>query len=107
MKIRLSSFPFLKQRDHSECGTTCLAMILQYYGIENVQAALRDLAGVWAYGTDLLTLARTAERFGFRAEGVRMKYEHLQQVPLPLIAHYRGNHFVNLTMFDGLLPERC
>lgn len=69
-------------------------MILQYYGIENVQAALRELAGVWAYGTDLLTLARTAERFGFRAEGVRMKYEHLQHVPLPLIAHYRGNHFV-------------
>lgn len=69
-------------------------MILRWYGLDNVQAALRELAGVWAQGTDLLTLARTAERFGFRAEGVRMRIEHLQQVPLPLIAHYRGNHFV-------------
>lgn len=69
-------------------------MILQWYGFENVQAALRDIAGVWAYGTDLLTLARTAERFGFRADGVRMRYQNLLSVPLPLIAHYRGNHFV-------------
>jgi ATP-binding cassette subfamily B protein len=91
---RLASFPFLKQRDQSECGTTCLAMILQHYGMENVQAALREIAGVWAYGTDLLTLAKVAERFGFRAEGVRMKYDHLAQVPLPIIVHYRGNHFV-------------
>ncbi|MCX7930203.1 MAG: peptidase domain-containing ABC transporter [Chlorobi bacterium] len=93
-RLTKASFPFLKQRDDSECGTTCLAMILQWYGIDDVQAALREIAGVWTYGTDLLTLARTAERFGFRAEGVRMRYEHLLQVPLPLIAHYRGNHFV-------------
>ncbi len=91
---RLASFPFIKQRDYSECGTTCLAMILRWYGLDNVQAALREIAGVWAHGTDLLTLARTAERFGLRAEGVRMRLEHLAQVPLPLIAHYRGNHFV-------------
>ncbi|KXB97708.1 MAG: hypothetical protein AA908_04670 [Chlorobi bacterium NICIL-2] len=91
---RFRPFPFLKQRDQSECGTACLAMILQWYGFENVQAALRDIAGVWAYGTDLLTLARTAERFGFRADGVRMRYQNLLSVPLPLIAHYRGNHFV-------------
>lgn len=93
-RSRLASFPFIKQRDYSECGTTCLAMILRWYGLDNVQAALRELAGVWAHGTDLLTLARTAERFGFRAEGVRMRPEHVQQVPLPLIAHYRGNHYV-------------
>ncbi|MCS7302932.1 MAG: peptidase domain-containing ABC transporter [Candidatus Kapabacteria bacterium] len=93
-RFRAKSFPFLKQRDQSECGTTCLAMILEFYGIENVQPALREIAGVWAHGTDLLTLARTAERFGFRADGVRMRFEHLTEVPLPLIAHYRGNHFV-------------
>jgi ABC-type bacteriocin/lantibiotic exporter with double-glycine peptidase domain len=94
LKRRLRPFPILKQRDQSECGTACLAMILQWYGFDIVQAALRDIAGVWAYGTDLLTLARTAERFGFRADGVRMTYAHLLDVPLPLIAHYRGNHFV-------------
>lgn len=78
----------------TECGTTCLAMIFKHYGLFNVQTALRDIAGVTQAGTDLYTLARVGERFGFSCDGVRAKFEHLEQIPLPCIAHYEGNHFV-------------
>lgn len=78
----------------TECGTTCLAMIFKHYGLFNVQAALREIANVTASGSDLLTLARVAERFGFESQGSRAKFEHLSQLPLPCIAHYEGNHYV-------------
>ncbi len=91
---RLKPFPFIKQRDMTECGTTCLAMVFKYYGLTNIQAALREIAGVNARGSDLYTLSLVAERFGFQTEGARIKFEHLQKIPLPCIAHYEGNHFV-------------
>jgi ATP-binding cassette subfamily B protein len=69
-------------------------MIFKHYGLFNVQAALREIAGVTSAGTDLYTLSRVAERFGFETEGARIKFEHLSQIPLPCIAHYEGNHFV-------------
>ncbi len=91
---RLKPFPFIKQRDMTECGTTCLAMVFKHYGLFNIQAALREIAGVNARGSDLYTLSLVAERFGFQTEGARIRFEHLQQIPLPCIAHYEGNHFV-------------
>ncbi len=78
----------------TECGTTCLAMVFKYYGLTNIQAALREIAGVSARGSDLYTLSLVAERFGFQTEGARIKFDHLQKIPLPCIAHYEGNHFV-------------
>lgn len=88
-------------RDMTECGTTCLAMIFKHYGLVNIQAALREIAGVTAYGTDLLTLSRVAERFGFQTQGVRTKFEYLRRVSLPCIAHYEGNHYVVVYKADA------
>ncbi len=69
-------------------------MIFRHYGLTNIQAALREIAGVSSQGSDLYTLSLVAERFGFQTEGARIKFEHLQKIPLPCIAHYEGNHFV-------------
>src|SRR5437868_14117767 len=87
-------FPFIKQRDMTECGTTCLAMILKHYGLYNIQAVLRDMGHVTAQGTDLFTISELAELFGFVADGYQMEFEYLPEVKLPCIAHYEGNHFV-------------
>lgn len=97
MGIRLRrqrSFKAIRQRDASECGTTCLAMILKHYGLYNLQATLRQLAHVSKEGTSLQTLSEMAETFGFRTQGYRADFELLSQLHLPCIAHYEGNHFV-------------
>jgi len=35
-----------------------------------------------------------SESFGFKAESFELDYEYLQQIQLPCIAHYSGQHFV-------------
>ncbi len=87
-------FPFIPQRDLTECGTTCLAMIFRYHGLYNFQPVLRDLGGVGPDGTDLFALSELAATFGFEADGYQLSYDSLKDVPLPCIAHYEGNHFV-------------
>lgn len=87
-------FPFIPQRDLTECGTTCLAMILKYHGLYNFQSVLRELGHVGPEGTDLYTLSELAATFGFTADGYQLSYDKLPDLPLPCIAHYEGNHFV-------------
>jgi ATP-binding cassette subfamily B protein len=87
-------FPSYRQRDMSECGTTCLAMIFSHYGLYNIQPVLRDLAHVTSHGTNLYELAEVARLFGFEADGYRLPFERLGEISLPVIAHYEGNHFV-------------
>ncbi len=77
-----------------ECGTTCLAIILKYYGYFDVRNFLSSQAQVSGDGIDLYTISEFAERFGFDTDGFQMGFEHLQDVTLPAIAHYEGNHFV-------------
>src|SRR5258706_8996853 len=87
-------FPFIRQRDLSECGTTCLAIVFKHYGIYNLQHTLRRLAHVSREGTSLQTLSEVAETFGFDTSGYRLSFDLLPDLPLPCISHYEGNHFV-------------
>ncbi|MEM6783189.1 MAG: peptidase domain-containing ABC transporter [Bacteroidota bacterium] len=91
------SVPYIAQRDATECGTTCLAMVFSAHGLYDVQHSLRELAAVGADGTDLFALAGIAERFGFEADGYQLGYDDLPQLPLPSIAHVDGTHFVVLS----------
>lgn len=97
----LKRFPLIRQRDMTECGSTCLAMLFRHHGLADAQALLRDLTCVRKVGTDLLTLREIARSFGFRADGYKLGYEQLSQVTLPCIAHYEGNHFVVLYKLAG------
>lgn len=87
-------FPFIKQRDMTECGTTCLAMIFKYYGLYNVQSTLRELAHVSREGTTLFALGEILRLFGFDGDGYETSYEWLPKIDLPCIVHYQGNHYV-------------
>lgn len=91
---RKRAFPFIRQRDMTECGSTCLAMIFKYYGLYNIQSTLRNLAGVSKAGTSLHTLSELAEDFGFKTSGYKLSFNQLSAITLPCIAHYEGTHFV-------------
>lgn len=77
-----------------ECGTTCLAIIFKYYGYYDIRSFLTEKAEVSREGIDLYTLSELAEGFGFETDGYKLEYDQLNQVQLPCIAHYEGNHFV-------------
>lgn len=77
-----------------ECGSTCLAMIFKYHGYYNIQTLLARLGEVTTEGISLYSLANVAQQFGFEADAYELDWAHLPQLKMPLIAHYRGVHFI-------------
>lgn len=88
------SFPFFKQLDYTDCGPTCLKIIIKYYGKDINTELLRALSYKRKTGVTLLGLSDAADKLGFRSQGHRLSFEELYHLNLPCIAHWNGNHFV-------------
>ena len=86
--------PVLLQLNATECGATCLAMILNYHGRNTCVAECREVCGVGRDGTSAQTLARAARSCGLRAAAYTLEPAELKYVRLPAIAHWEFNHFV-------------
>lgn len=87
-------FPHIQQGASMDCGPTSLAIIFRHYGVDNVKHLFTQLAEINQEGTSLYALLEIAENYGFKAEGYELDYDYLQQIQLPCIAHYEGQHFV-------------
>jgi ATP-binding cassette, subfamily C, bacterial len=87
------------QHSEEDCGAACLAAIAKFYGRLLKINSIREAVGTGSQGTTLLGLRRGAEALGFNARSVRASPEilwKLQQLPLPAIIHWKGNHWVVL-----------
>lgn len=92
----MKSFPFYKQRDHKDCGPTCLKIIAKHYSkVLNIQQ-LRALSETTRVGSSLLGLSEASEKLGFRSLGVKIDLKKLLEAPLPCILHWNKNHYVVL-----------
>jgi ATP-binding cassette subfamily B protein len=81
----------VRQVDGSDCGAAALATVAMHHGLVLGLQQVRDFAYTDREGATLLDLLRGAETLGFSAMGVRAHYEHLNQVPLPAIAHTKND----------------
>ena len=91
----MKDFPFFKQLNAMDCGSTCLRMICKHYGRSFSAGRLRDLCHTSQEGVSLLAISDAAERIGFRTAGVRLTWEQLwKDAPLPCIVHWNQTHFV-------------
>lgn len=77
----------IKQHDITDCGAACLASICAYYGLHFPLSRIRQYAFTDQKGTNILGLIEAANKLGLIAKGVRGKFEALQVVPKPVIAH--------------------
>src|SRR5689334_11813749 len=93
-------FSFYRQLNASDCGPTCLRMIVKHYGKHYSADTLRQHAGFNNQGVSLLGISETAEKIGFRTRGVQIGFDKLQEVPLPAILHWNQNHFVVLVSIN-------
>lgn len=81
-----------------DCGPACLRMVCKYYGKKIKLDSLKTAAEYGTTGVSLLGLANAAERFGFRAKGIKLSvHDIVNNVPLPAILHWNQYHFVVLT----------
>jgi ABC-type bacteriocin/lantibiotic exporter with double-glycine peptidase domain len=90
------SLKSLRQVDSTDCGPTCLAMLLSYWGRSEPIYKLRDLSGTTQGGTSFLGLHRAAKKLGVEAKGFSGDIEGLRTLELPVMLHWEHNHYVVL-----------
>lgn len=89
------SFSFCEQKDAKDCGPSCLAMILQYYGVSMDIDFLRIQCAIGKNGVSLGAISRVAEKIGFHSSGGMVSLHYLvNEVNFPCIVHWNQNHFV-------------
>jgi ATP-binding cassette, subfamily C, bacterial len=92
-------YPLVRQHSEEDCGAACFAAIARYYGATLTLSRIREAIGTGQQGTTLLGLKRGAEVLGFNARSVKAVPEildYLNEIPLPAIIHWKGNHWVVL-----------
>lgn len=93
----MRSFPHFFQIEYSDCGPTCLRIILKYYGKSCSLQYVRSLCEVTRAGVSLLDMVKAAERLCLQPTVIRASLQGLQrEVQLPCVLHWNQEHFVVL-----------
>ncbi len=98
---RRPRFPHVAQLDEMDCGAACVAMVCRHFGREVAPSHIRMAVGTGADGTSLRGLQRGGEHVGLQMRAIKASKERLDQLPLPAIIHWGGNHWVVLYAIDG------
>jgi HlyB family type I secretion system ABC transporter len=91
---QLHKYPFYGQQSAADCGAACLVMVSRYWGKSCKINRVREIAVIAQEGSSLKTLAAAAESLGFNSRPVKASVDQLVKQKMPLIAHWRGNHYV-------------
>lgn len=92
-------FACVRQFSEEDCGAACIATVSAQHGRELSLGKVREAVGTMANGTTLLGLKRGAESLGFIARAAKTDASILQtldELPLPIVCHWNGNHWVVL-----------
>ena len=95
---RLRRFPHVYQVDAADCGAAALAIVCRHFGRSVSLARVRREVHVSTDGTSLAGLAHGAQRLGLAVRTLKVSKRALDELPLPAIAHWEGNHW--LVVFD-------
>lgn len=93
------SLPCVRQHNEEDCGAACLATVCARHHAHLPLGWIRHLVGTSREGTTLLGLKRGAEKLGFHAQAAKADasvLDDLQALPLPMICHWQGCHWVVL-----------
>lgn len=90
-------FPHFSQLEYSDCGPTCLKIILKYYGKECQLSYLRELCTVTRSGINMGDIVVAARALHFSPAAFQTTVRGLRSnATLPCILHWRQDHFVVL-----------
>src|SRR5689334_11839307 len=84
----------LLQMTEVECGLTCLAMILAYYGRKVSVSDVRIQFGIGRDGASALNIVKAARNSGMRVRALSLQRSEFRHMLLPAIVHWQFNHFV-------------
>jgi len=94
-------FPFYRQLDAMDCGPSCLRMIADHHGRKYTLQYLREHSYLDREGVSLRGIIEAAETIGMTTMAIKLPFQGeseedpgLLDAPLPLVAHWKQNHFV-------------
>jgi ATP-binding cassette, subfamily C, bacterial len=95
----MKQYPLVLQYSQEDCGAACLVSVAKYYGRTFTLNRTREAIGTGQLGTTLLGLRRGSETLGFYGRSAAASPEildHISEIPLPAIIHWRGKHWTVL-----------
>lgn len=93
---RIRTVPHVQQIDEMDCGAASLGMICRHFGREVSLAHLRQLCHTARDGTSLRGICHAATEVGLAARALKVSRRNLENLPLPAIVHWEGNHWMVL-----------
>jgi HlyB family type I secretion system ABC transporter len=93
---RIRRFQHTYQLDEMDCGAASLAMVCRHFGRNVSISRVREAVHTATDGTSLAGITRGAEELGLDARSVRASKSRVDELPLPAIVHWEGNHWVVL-----------
>lgn len=88
-------FPNYIQLDQMDCGPTCVKIVAKHFGYTISREFLRKQTQVDKRGTSFNGLKNALAHYGIDSLAIAADIKELiDELPLPLIAHWSGNHFV-------------
>jgi ATP-binding cassette subfamily B protein len=97
---RIRRMPLVRQIDEADCGAAALAMVCRHFGRAVSLARIRQLVHTSTDGTSLAALTHAGAELGLAARAVKASPGRLDEMPLPAIVHWQGNHWVVLYDLD-------
>jgi predicted double-glycine peptidase len=106
----------MQQFDYS-CGAAALATLMRFYFQDAVTEAdvlkqilsrmnPEELADREKAGLSLLDLKQCAERMGYQAVGVKLKFAHLPKLQGPILIHLARDDYKHFAVFRGVFGDR-
>lgn len=89
-------FPVFKQQENSDCGVESLRMVLAYHKLKHEKHLVSEQFTVDEFGTNFYAIQRAAEKLGLDCIAAKISLQDLSNIPLPVIIHWRNDHFVVL-----------
>ncbi len=83
----VKKYPFIRQSGLKDCAAACTYMIVKYYNGFVSMSELSEMLKVTRNGTTAYHIINTLEMLGFKAYGIKDKYENLKKHPVPFIAN--------------------
>jgi ABC-type bacteriocin/lantibiotic exporter with double-glycine peptidase domain len=84
-----------------DCGAACLSMVCRSFGHNVSMTAIRQAAGTGMEGTSLRGITRGGEEIGLRMRAIKSSADRLDDLPLPAIVHWDGNHWIVMYGVEG------
>ena len=94
--------PVIRQHEFTECGLACLAMVLGHYDHHvSVSQLRREISVSPDAGTSMAELMTLASDKNMSGRVLKGEITEIETSELPLIAFWRGNHFVVIVKIDS------